>query len=187
MVKMELPNKRYKLILADPPWKYENGHTGRDMKHGVDDEYLTMSVEELKTFPISSISLDDSYLFMWVTSPLLPEGIEVFKSWGYEYKAALYWDKKTNGGLGHWLRGCVEICLIGKKGNVPPIRGQYPNIIRQKISSHSRKPDKLYEIIESTHINPKIELFAREKREGWDAWGNQVPNHCQKLLTKVDA
>ena len=179
---MELPNKKYKLILADPPWSYDNLHTGRNMNHGVIDKYLTLSVEELKQFPISNISQDDSYLFMWVTSPLLPEGIEVFKSWGYTYKAAIYWDKDTKGGLGYWLRGCVEICLLGKKGNVPPLRLQYPNIIKQKITKHSQKPNKLYEMIESLNINPKIELFSRNNREGWDSWGNQVPPHCQKLL-----
>ena len=184
---MEFPNKRYKLILADPPWEYENKTTGGSNDSGACQKYHTMPLDEIKAPPISDIALKDSCLFLWGTTPLLPEAFEVMKAWGFQYKTTIYWRKIMSLGMGFWFRGQVEVCLFGIQGNVPAFRCQKPNFIQTKVRYHSQKPDEMYGLIEDLDINPKIELFAREKREGWDAWGNQVPNHCQKLLSKEDA
>jgi len=186
---MELPNKRYKLILADPPWEYDNKNTGGSNNRGACQKYTTMSIEDILNMSeeIKQISEKDSCLFLWATTPLLPEAFEVMKGWGYKYKTTIYWRKIMSLGMGYWFRGQVEVCLFGIKGSFKPFHCQRPNFIQTKVRNHSQKPDEMYGIIEGLDINPKIELFAREKREGWDAWGNQVPNHCQKLLSKVDA
>ena len=184
---MNFPTKRYQLILADPPWEYENKNTGRTNNSGACKKYATMSVEEIKNLPISDIAMKDSCLFLWATTPLLPEAFEVMKAWGYQYKTAIYWRKIMSLGMGFWFRGQVEVCLFGIRGNIKAFRCQKPNFIETKVRNHSQKPDEMYGLIEELDINPKIEIFAREKREGWDAWGNQVPNHCQKLLATEGA
>jgi N6-adenosine-specific RNA methylase IME4 len=86
-------------------------------------------------------------------------------------------------GLGYWFRGQVEVCFLGVRGNIKAFRSQEPNFIQTKARAHSQKPDHLYGIIETLNLNPKIELFAREQREGWDTWGNQIPKTMQKVFS----
>jgi N6-adenosine-specific RNA methylase IME4 len=183
---MKFPNKRYALILADPPWKYMSSNTGREMKHGANAKYSTMELQDICSLPVDTISEKDSCLFLWATTPMLQEAFEVMKAWGFKYKTSIYWYKETNGGLGYWFRGAVEVCLVGKKGNFKPFGSQHANFISAKSSKHSKKPDELYTIIESLNIMTKIELFARDHRHGWDVWGDQIPNTCQNLLTTED-
>lgn len=135
-----------------------------------------MPLEDIMNLPVHDISMEDSVCFLWGTTPLLPEAFEVLKSWGFKYKTAIYWHKTNSLGLGYWFRGQIEICLLGIKGKIKPFRCQKPNIIQSKSRGHSRKPTEMYEIIESLDISPKIELFAREHRTGWDVWGDQVQN-----------
>ena len=177
-----ISNKKYKCILADPPWSYDNKKTGRDMKHGAEAKYPTMPLEDICNMDVKSISDKDSCLFLWATTPLLPEAFEVMRSWGFKYKTAIYWDKKTNGGLGYWFRGGVEVCLFGCRGKLKAFRSQSPNIISERSTKHSRKPDGMYKLIETLDLDPKIELFAREQREGWNSWGNQIPTTMQKMI-----
>ena len=179
---MIFPNKRYKLILADPPWEYDNKNTGGSNNSGASQKYKTMPLENIKNLPIPEISIDDSCLFLWATTPLLPEALEVMKAWGFKYKTAIYWRKIMSLGMGFWFRGQIEVCLFGIKGNIKAFHCQKPNFIQTHVRKHSQKPDELYGLIESFNLNPKIELFARDKREGWDSWGNQVPNHIQTLF-----
>lgn len=177
-----LPDKKYKIILADPPWEYKSKKTGRDMKHGASSKYPTMPLDDICDMNIKSISEKDSCLFLWATTPLLQEAFTVMDAWGFKYKTAIYWHKKTNGGLGYWFRGCVEMCLFGTKGKMKAFRCQEPNFISSASKKHSQKPIEMYNLIESLDINPKIELFARDQRLNWDSWGNQIPNSVQDLL-----
>ena len=85
-------------------------------------------------------------------------------------------------GMGYWFRGQVEVCLIGIKGNIKAFRSQKPNVIQTKVREHSRKPDEMYGIIEELELEPRIELFARYRREGWDCWGNEISNTIQKVI-----
>jgi len=172
------PGKQYKLILADPPWRYDNKNTGGSNNSGSCQKYPTLSLEDIKTLPVRDIAMRDSCLFLWATSPLLPEAFEVMKSWGYQYKTAIYWRKIMSLGMGFWFRGQIEVCLLGVRGNVKAFRSQKQNFIQAKVRKHSQKPDELYEIIESLDLNPKIELFARERRDGWDAVGLDVCGIC---------
>jgi len=176
----KFPDKQYKLILADPPWSYNNKNTGGSLVSGASQKYPTMSLNEIKNLPIYDIAMNDSILFLWATTPLLPEAFDVMKAWGYGYKTSVYWYKLPSLlskaiSLGYWFRVQVEVCLVGIKGYIEPFRSQYRNMIVTKSEGHSRKPKELYEIIETIpNLNPKIELFARTRREGWDSWGNEI-------------
>jgi N6-adenosine-specific RNA methylase IME4 len=136
-----------------------------------------MTLEELKKLDIPSITDNNALLFMWSSSPHLPQAIELMNAWGFEYKTiAFVWDKqKVN--PGYYTMSQVEICLVGKKGNIPSPRGTRNE--RQFLSSlrgrHSEKPSEVRDRI--TRMFPeqkKVELFARQKVDGWDCWGNEV-------------
>jgi len=178
---MNFPDKKYNCILADPPWSY-NDRSGRNHEHGASEKYNTMSLDDICNMDINSISEDDCCLFMWATSPLLPEAVKVMESWGFTYKASFFWEKTGLLGMGQWFRNQVEICMVGVKGNVKAFSYQKPNIIKAKAKGHSKKPKEFYSIIENIGFESKIELFARERRQGWDAWGNQLPNSTQMIF-----
>lgn len=169
----------YKTILADPPWKYDNKHTGGNMQSGAVQKYPTMSFTEIRDIPIKNIAGRDCVLFLWITTPLKSTIMKagIVESWGFNYKTSLYWNKNNNG-LGFWFRNAVEECLICTRGKVTPFRSSLPNLFTAKPTRHSEKPEKFFEIIEPIiekwDLNPKIELFARKKRDGWDCVGNDI-------------
>lgn len=179
--------KKYKIIYADPSWEYENKRTGGSLTSGAQSKYPTMSLEEIKRMDIKKIAHKDSVLFLWITVPLLPNGFEVLKSWGYQYKTSLFWRKIMSLGMGFWFRGQVEVLLIGIKGNVKAFRSQRPNFLQTKAKKHSEKPHEIYGLIEEISnkfdLNPKIELFVRNRREGWDSWGNEPSETTQKVIS----
>lgn len=185
---MELPAKKYQIIYADPPWQYDDkGCNGNAEGH-----YNTMSQKELCELPISQITDDDCVLFLWTTYPMLKEALELIEAWGFTYKTiAFQWLKKNKSGqglfygLGRWTRGNTEPCLLAVKGKPHRIAENIFQVIQSPLRKHSQKPHETYVKIEKLMGDlPRIELFARCKREGWDAWGNQVPKETQKLLRK---
>lgn len=165
---------KYRLIYADPPWSYRNKKTGGSMKSGSIAKYPTMSLQEICELPISDISAAESVLFLWATVPLLPEAFQVMERWGFKYKTMLTWRKIMSLGMGFWFRGQTEHLLLGVKGKVKAFRIQKANFIQCKAGKHSQKPDEFRELIELTGLQPRIELFARQKVDGWDVWGNEV-------------
>ena len=165
---------KYKTIVADPPWQYKNRKTGRDMKHGAEAKYKTLSLREICSLPIQDIADKNCVLFLWATTPLLPEAFHVMQEWGFKYKTAIYWRKIMLMGMGFWFRGQVELCLLGIRGKVKAFRAQKCNFIQCKAGKHSQKPKEFFDLIEPYTPKPRIELFAREKRKGWNAWGNEV-------------
>ena|SRR5437899_1200323 len=172
---MKLPNKRYKVIYADPPWEYKNKKTGGTLSSGSASKYSTMSMTELKSLPIADISEKNCIIFMWSTVPLLPEALQVLNSWGFKYKTMITWRKIMSLGMGYWFRGQTEHLLLGIKGKVKAFRCQRPNFIQTKVLRHSEKPYEFRALIEAaTNLTPRIELFARQKTEGWDSWGNEI-------------
>lgn len=192
------PNKRnmkkYKIIYADPPWEYGNFsnigslyHKGRRSKFKI-TPYEAMKLKDLKELPISEISEKDSLLFMWVTYPSLREGLELMKSWGFDYKTVGFtWVKKNKKsdtwffGLGNYTRANAEICLIGKRGKgLKVISRQVRQVCDARITKHSEKPKEIRDrIIQLVGDLPRIELFAREKFDGWDAWGNEIESDIE--------
>lgn len=173
-------NKKYQVILADPPWEY-NFATAKNIE--IERKYPTMSLSELKNLNIPAD--DNAVLYLWVTNPKLIEGLELMKHWGFEYKTNLVWDKNSNFGMGYWARSIHELLLIGTKGNFSPPdeNKRILSIIRSNRREHSKKPDIIRTLISSWFPNySKIELFARQRIESWDAWGNEVPKEQQNIL-----
>lgn len=174
----------FDLVLADPPWSY-------DRKVGVgiaDDIYSTMSLDEIKRLPV--MGGDNSVLLLWATFPLLKEALEVIESWGYEYKTVGFTWVKLNSdgspffGIGHYTKSNAEVCLLAIKGKGLPVKdNRISSVVMSVRREHSRKPDQIYSLIERLYGDVRrIELFARNKRVGWEAWGNQVPKESQELL-----
>lgn len=181
------PNKKYQIIYADPPWSYQNyGYdktkSGARAKRGVEKEYRTMSIDRINALPISNISADNCALFLWVTFPLLLEGLSTISAWGFDYKTVGFvWIKHYRKslsefwGMGNWTRSNSEICVIGVKGHPQRESANVHQIIKAPVGEHSKKPDIVRDrIVELCGDLPRIELFARQSAPGWDAWGNEV-------------
>lgn len=141
--------------------------------------YKTMNLEDIKNMKIGKIAHKDSVLFLWATVPMILEAFEVLSAWGYKYKTMLFWRKPGRGGLGFWFRGQIEIIILGVKGNVKAFHTNISNVTEAPRRKHSQKPNEFYEILESLKIKPRIELFARQKRKGWDVWGNEVRSNIK--------
>lgn len=180
------PNKKYSVIYADPPWRYaDRGCNGNAESH-----YPTMHISDIKALPVQEIADKDCVLFLWATYPMLQEAMDVIKTWGFKYKTiGFQWVKQNrsgNGfffGLGRWTRGNTEPCLIATKGNPKRISNAVSQLIVSPIKRHSAKPDEARQkIVELMGELPRIELFARERPDGWDVWGNEVQeeNHEEK-------
>lgn len=167
------PDKKYRIIYADPPWQYRNNKTGGSMLPQ-DWHYPKMSTTDICALPIGNLADKNCALFLWATVPMIEDAFRVMEAWGFKYKTMLFWRKIMSWGMGFWYRGQVEILLLGVRGNIKAFRIQKANFVETKVREHSRKPDEFYELIEMIGLEPKIELFARYKREGWDAWGNEV-------------
>ena len=175
--------QKFSTIYADPPWRFQN-RTGKVApEHKRLNRYDTMDLEAIKAMPVSQIAADKSHLYLWVPNALLPDGLEVMKAWGFEYKGNIVWEKvRKDGqpdgrGVGFYFRNVTEILLFGIRGEnnrtLAPARSQV-NLIRTQKREHSRKPDEIIPIIENCSPGPFIELFARGDREGWAMWGNQA-------------
>jgi len=172
-------------ILADPPWRFTN-RTGKIApEHRRLTRYATLSIREIKVLPVSNVAAEQSHLYLWVPNALLSWGLEVLNAWGFEYKTNLIWHKirKDGGpdgrGVGFYFRNTTEMVLFGVKGKMrtlDPGRSQV-NIIRERKREHSKKPDKLYQIIEACSPGPYLELFARGTRRNWTQWGNEVEDY----------
>lgn len=172
----QLPVRKFGLIYADPEWSFKT-YSENGMDRSADNHYPTSTTEEIMSRDISSIAADDCVLFLWATAPMLPDALRVMKSWGFQYKSNLVWVKDRMG-TGYWFRNQHEILLVGTKGNIPaPAMGdQWSSIIEAGVGRHSEKPLDAYVLIEEYFPSlAKIELNARRRREGWEAWGNELP------------
>lgn len=161
----------FDLIYADPPWRYDfAADTGR----AIENQYPTMDVDEICELDVPAA--DDCILFLWATSPKLIEAIDVLQAWGFEYITCAVWDKGKIG-MGYYFRQQHELLLVGKKGDMPAPgpQSRVSSVIRVDSGKHSAKPHEVYDIIERMYPElDKVELFARNTREGWYSWGNQV-------------
>ena len=183
-------DRKFRTILADPPWQFQNRTGKMAPEHKRLNRYSTMTLTEIKTLPVNEMADKKCHLYLWVPNALLPDGLEVMKAWGFEYKSNIIWEKvRKDGnpdgrGVGFYFRNVTEILLFGIKGKdnrtEQPARRQV-NLIRAMKREHSRKPDEIYDIIEACSVGPYLEMFARGVRPGWTVWGNQatseyVPN-----------
>jgi N6-adenosine-specific RNA methylase IME4/ParB-like chromosome segregation protein Spo0J len=172
---MPAGERRWPVILADPPWDFEVWALEKQTSHPT-HHYPVMSLAEVCALPVAELAAADSVLFLWTTVPLLEKTFEVIRAWGFQYKSGLVWDKEIPG-MGYWVRGQHELLLLATRGNPPlPATENVPaSVIRERRREHSRKPDEAYARIERMFPDlPKLELFARQARPGWDAWGNET-------------
>ena len=175
--------KKYGVILADPPWQFRKW-SGKTNAHNstAEDHYPTMALEEIANLPVGELTLNNSALFLWAVWPEMPGALRVMEAWGYKYKTiAWVWAKLNRSsvgfyfGMGSYTRANSEPCLLGIKGSMPPEARDVQALIVTPIRGHSRKPDEQYGKIERLYPSvPKLELFSRHKRTGWDVWGNEV-------------
>jgi N6-adenosine-specific RNA methylase IME4 len=184
-------NKQYMTILADPPWQFNNRTGKMAPEHKRLNRYSTLTLQDIKEIPVSLVTADNCHLYLWVPNALLKEGLAVMEAWGFKYKTNMIWHKirKDGGpdgrGVGFYFRNTTEMILFGVRGNMrtlAPGRRQV-NIIKSRKREHSRKPDELYDIIESCSPGPYLELFARGKRKGWSQWGNEVEDYSPSWAT----
>ena len=180
---MIISNKKFKIIYADPPWGYANKPSKNGTSRGfAGNHYSLMNLDEIKNLPVSEIADDDSVLFMWSTFPMIMDALETIKAWGFSYRTcAFVWVKKTSKGsnfwgCGYYTRSNAEICLLATKGKtLHRCSHSVHQIIESIPEKHSKKPDVVRsKIIELFGELPRIELFARERVEGWECWGDEI-------------
>jgi N6-adenosine-specific RNA methylase IME4 len=175
--------KRFKTILADPPWQFDN-RTGKVApEHKRLLRYPTMTFDEIYDLPVDKVADEQAHLYLWVPNALILQGLETMKRWGFTYKTNFVWYKvrKDGGpdrrGVGFYFRNVTELILFGVKGKkfrtLAPGRRQENILLTQK-REHSRKPDEFYNIVEECSPGPYLELFCRHPRKNWNAWGNEV-------------
>lgn len=187
----DLPDGKYQIVYADPPWDYggkmqfDKSSTIKGNKDWAREifisaanfKYPTVKTKDLMKFPISQICDDNCLLFMWSTSPHLAQAIQLGEAWGFEYKTiGFVWDKMNHNPGQYTLSNC-EVCLIFKKGKIPTPRGarNIQQLVRVPRGEHSVKPNEVRDnIMKMFPTQRKIELFARQKPEGWDVWGLDV-------------
>jgi len=179
---------RFGVILADPPWNYNN--TG--VEGSAAGQYQTMTDNEIASLPVAKIAADDSVLLLWATWPKLDVAIQIVNEWGFRYVTGFPWIKieslgrslfddqieiKPFYGVGFWVRGCSEPILIGRRGSPERPNFDYYGLLSPNLY-HSRKPDDLYEYAESLN-GPYLEMFARRKRTNWSSWGNEIESDLE--------
>jgi N6-adenosine-specific RNA methylase IME4 len=179
--------KKYSVIYADPPWQFKN-YNDKKAKNWAGDHYNLMTTDDICKLPIKNISDDDCILFIWGTWPKLPDCLEVIKQWGFTYKTLGFnWykenkDKSLFLGMGYWTRSNSEYCLLATKGKPKRVNANVFQVVQYPRMKHSEKPSIIRnKIVYLVGDLPRIELFAREKTEGWDVWGNEVESDIDLL------
>ena len=192
--------KRFSTVLADPPWQFTNRTGKMAPEHRRLSRYSTMTLEQIGELPVPHLTRETAHLYLWVPNALLADGLDVMRRWGFTYKTNLVWYKvrKDGGpdrrGVGFYFRNVTELVLFGVRGKNARTRDagrRQPNILSTRKREHSRKPDEIYDIIESCSGGPYLELFARHRRRDWRQWGNEAPGGSElptplKLVPKPD-
>ena len=172
---------KYQIVYADPPWNYTATSNKIPSRAKKGQTYNAMRMIDIYDLKLPELA-DDCVLFLWSTAPLLPEAIYTIKSWGFEYKTVAFtWVKKNKQadswfwGMGSWTRSNPEYCILATKGNPKAVSHSVHSVVDTIIEEHSKKPSCIRErIVELCGDVPRIELFARQKVDGWDSWGNQL-------------
>ena len=180
-----LPRGHFRTICADPPWRFrtwsETNQAKSPSKH-----YDLMTLDEIKELPVASLAAEDAVLLLWAVNPMVPHALEVMAAWGFTYKTIgfvwakttsrtdMSWAPKYHMGLGYWTRANVEIVLLGVRGKPKRTGKGVRQLIVAPNREHSRKPDEFYERAERLCDGPYLELFSRQSRPGWSAFGNEA-------------
>lgn len=174
-----LPRGHYGTIIADPPWSFTT-HSTKGHGKSPHAHYECMDIDAIAAVPVASVAAPDCALFMWATAPMLPQALAVMDEWGFQFKTAGAWAKQSKTGAkwafgtGYCFRSAAEFFLLGTRGRPAVQSRSVRNLIAAPVREHSRKPDDLHAMAEALYAGPRLELFARERRPGWDAWGNEA-------------
>ncbi len=208
-----LPPGQFSTIVADPPWDYSRKlsgggtsgyspvHQSRGGSRGAANHYPTLTLEELQTLPVQSVAADRAHLYLWTTSSFVVEAHVLAESWGFSPKVLVPWIKtKKNShshvlqsggdlyagvrmGMGLYIRHCAEFILFCVRGKSPTARNDVLGVLFAPQGKHSEKPSEAYNFIDRLSPPPRLELFAREPREGYQVWGNQVNDSSSQTKT----
>ena len=178
--------KKYKIIYADPPWRFKV-YSQKGLGRSAERYYPTMNIEDIQALPVGELADSDCVLFLWTTLPFLKDCFSVISAWGFEYKTvAFVWiklNRKTDSlfwGMGHWTRSNAELCILAVKGHPKRISAGVHQVVVSHIEEHSKKPNEVRDrIVTLMGDLPRVELFARQRTEGWDVWGNEVDSDIQ--------
>ncbi|MGA2186509.1 MAG: MT-A70 family methyltransferase [Bryobacteraceae bacterium] len=160
----KLPTGPFQVIVADPPWRYESGN---------DLPYPTMDIEDIKAMPVEDIADDNATLWLWTTNAHLRVAFDVVDAWGFEFRTLLTWVKDRMG-TGEWLRGQTEHCMLAVRGKPVFLHGNHSTVLEAARREHSRKPEEFFALVDATCPGGKVELFCRQRREGWQVYGNDT-------------
>lgn len=166
---------KFVLLYADPPWRYDLPPMG-DSGRSIENQYPTMALEEICALPVRDLIYDDAILFLWTTSPLFAQAVKVLDAWGFDYRTNMVWVKDKIG-MGYYVRQRHETLVIAKRGKIPTpaVDARPDSVVEAPRLEHSAKPPVFYDLIDRMYPGVrKLELFARNSREGWFSWGNQV-------------
>ncbi len=181
-----LPTNHFGCIIADPPWSFKSYDGKSAVPTQAADPYGVMSIADLKTLPVADVAAKDCLLLMWTVSHLQDEAAEVGRAWGFTPKSVGFiWDKQRIG-MGYWVRQEAEICKLFTRGKPKRLNADVRQMIRAPRREHSRKPDEQYERAERLVAGPYLEMFARQRRAGWSAWGNEVGSFGLPRPTDLD-
>lgn len=187
----------YGTIIADPPWSFQDKGSRAAPDWKAHTLYETMSAEDILAMPVDLLAAPAAHLYLWTTDVHLALALNVMDAWGFQFKKSLAWVKRRADsapivgeddepqiirgplhiGMGHYFRTAKELCLFGTRGRCPAAVHNLPDVFEGPRTQHSRKPDTLHEWAEKLSPGPRIELFARRSRAGWEGWGNQFPGH----------
>jgi N6-adenosine-specific RNA methylase IME4 len=169
---VELPLGKYSCLIVDPPWQMQK--IERDVRpNQVEFDYPTMTEDELKSFPLPQLSGDDCHLYLWTTQKHLPLALRLADHWGFKYQCLLTWRKNVGFTPFSWMYS-TEHVLFCTKGSLPLLRMGVRLDFEAKVREHSRKPDEFYDIVREVSPGPRLDVFSREKRDGFDQYGNEV-------------
>ena len=165
-----MPNGLFQIIVIDPPWPYEQSEYNA-YSHRVANPYFSMSIENIMAFDFPSD--ENSTLWLWATNSFLHDAFHILEAWGFEYKTMLTWFKQKTG-VGNYLRGQTEHCLLAIRGNPIFTHVAQGTALIAKAGANSEKPDAFYELVESLCPGNKLDVFGRKKRDGWEVYGDQL-------------
>lgn len=173
------PEGKYSTIYMDPPWSFNDkgSRMAPDCENHFD--YHTLSVNQILDLPVASLAGEKAHLYLWVPAAFLAEGILACQRWGFEYKLPLVWVKVSRAGkprifAGHYFRHSHELCLFATKNKLGTNTNNTSTVVMAQNLGHSRKPHEFYDLIERNSPGPYIELFARNLRDGWNSWGDEI-------------
>jgi N6-adenosine-specific RNA methylase IME4 len=189
----ELPRQHFGAVYVDPPWSFTTWSKTRQTR-AASNHYAVMSLDDIKALPVADLAAPDCVLFMWAINSMLPQALDVIEAWGFTYKTVAFtWAKRTPSdsgwhfGLGYWTRQNTESCLLATRGKPKRRDCGVRELVVGERREHSRKPDAVAHSIERLVDGPYLELFARETRPTWSAWGNQVEHFDEEPVTEIQA